>query len=1473
MTNPSIYTVGGTVQAGDGIYVPRHADEELLELCRQRVFIYILTSRQMGKSSLMVRTAERLADEDIQSVVIDLTQLGVKLTAEQWHLGLLSIIEEALMLDTDVVSWWQSRNHLGFTQRLTKFFQEVLLVEVTSPVVIFVDEIDTTLSLDFTDDFFAAIRYLYVTRAQNTKFKRLSFVLIGVATPGDLIRDPKRTPFNIGQRLDLTDFSVSEAMPLAEGLGVPGERAKQLLGWVLYWTGGHPYLTQRLCSVISEQGKDNWSDTAVFQVVSSTFFGAMSQQDNNLQFVRDMLTKRAPNQNEVLTVFQEIRLGKRSVVDEEQSITKSHLKLSGVVRRSDDTLVVRNRIYQEIFDADWVENELAQQRPYSQALMAWLAADGKDESRLLRGKALQDALAWSKDKSLGNVDYQFLAASQELDKREIQFALAETEKKAQQIVTDAQKKSKRITSIGLGILSVSILAAIGAVWYTQQLIANAQKATELGQQANSALQVFDINPIDELVSAMEAGQGLQKIVEKGRFSEHYPVTSPLRVLSEMLYDIKERNRIKSVGTAIFSPDGKRIVTASDDNTARIWDSNGKQLAVLKGHKGRSFSGWTIFSPDGKRILNASDDNTVRIWDSNGKQLAVFKGHTDRVYSAVFSPDGKRILTVSDDNTTRIWDSNGKQLAVLKGHTDRVYSAVFSPDGKRILTLSLDNTTRIWDSNGKQLAVLKGHTDWSFRGSDVFSPDGKRILTSSLDNTTRIWDSNGKQLAVLKGHKDRVFSAVFSPNGKRILTASDDNTARIWDSNGKELAVLKGHKDRSFRGRAIFSPDGKRILTASYNDAARIWDSNGKQLAVLKGHTDAFSKATFSPDSKRILTASSDNTARIWDSNGNQLAVLKGHTDRVNSAVFSPDGKRILTASFDNTVRIWDIQVKELAVIKGHVSSVNSAIFSPNGKRILTASSDRTTRIWNTQGKELAVIKGHTDRVNSAVFSPNGKRILTASFDKTARIWNTQGKELAIIKGHASYIYRAIFSGDGKRILTASDDNTARIWDSNGNQLAVLKGHTDDVYSAVFSDDSKRIFTASSDNTARIWDSSGNQLDILKGHTNDVNSVIFSGDGKRILTASDDNTARIWDSNGNQLAVLKGHTDDVNSAIFSADGKRILTASDDNTARIWDSNGNQLAVLKGHTDDVSSAIFSADGKRILTASRDRDSTIRVWRMEELDDLLARGCEWLNDYLVIHAQDLRKLKVCHTPSKLKAAAPYLMKAGEKQAIAGDVEEAVVTFKTALRWNREEKFKFDFEKKAQKFEDKGKAERLVNEGEVLAEDNDIENAVAKFQEALKLDPSLDIKPQIKAKKLAARGLISKANNLVLEKKIKATIAAYNQAQKLDPQAEIDAYAWNRLCRQGSLNESAALVMFACEKAVKLSPDSGYIRDSRGLARALTGDYKGAIDDFEAYITQTNNNEYKTQRQKLVKVLRNGKNPFTEEELKKLRSEQPQY
>jgi len=353
----AIYTTGGTVQAGGGYYLSRRADDELFNFCRQSAFAYVLTARQTGKSSLMVRTMDRLAKENIRSVIIDLTQIGGQVTPAQWYLGLIAIIEGQMALGVDAAAWWEVNAYLGPTQRMTKFFEEVLLKKVAEPVVVFVDEIGATLGLDFADDFYAAIRYMYNARAIKPEFKRLSFALLGVAAPGDLIRDPQRTPFDVRHRVELGDFTYEEAAPLAEGLNLPPGEAKQALRWAMKWTNGHPYLTQRLCMAMVEARHLRWTEADVDRVVADTFLDAAGEQDGNLQFVRDMLTKRAPDVEGALTIYGEIRAG-NAVRDEEQSPVKIGLKLSGVVRREGAELRTRNRIYEAAFDEQWVKDHL-----------------------------------------------------------------------------------------------------------------------------------------------------------------------------------------------------------------------------------------------------------------------------------------------------------------------------------------------------------------------------------------------------------------------------------------------------------------------------------------------------------------------------------------------------------------------------------------------------------------------------------------------------------------------------------------------------------------------------------------------------------------------------------------------------------------------------------------------------------------------------------------------------------------------------------------------------------------------------------------------------------------------------------------------------------------------------------------------------------------------------------------------------------
>jgi DNA-binding beta-propeller fold protein YncE len=285
--------------------------------------------------------------------------------------------------------------------------------------------------------------------------------------------------------------------------------------------------------------------------------------------------------------------------------------------------------------------------------------------------------------------------------------------------------------------------------------------------------------------------------------------------------------------------------------------------TFKGHTGAVVS--AVFSPDGKQVLTASWDNTARLWDAaTGKEVRNFEGHTGEVYRAVFSPDGKQVLTASGDKTARLWDAaTGKELRKFEGHTRTVYSAVFSPDGKQVLTASMDQTARLWDAaTGKEVGKFEGHTDYVY--SAVFSPDGKQVLTASWEKTARLWDAaTGKEVGKFEGHTDYVLSAVFSPDGKQVLTASDDKTARLWDAaTGKEVRKFEGHTLPVIS--AVFSADGKQVLTASMDQTARLWDAaTGRELRKFEGHTRTVYSAVFSPDGKQVLTASWDKTARLW----------------------------------------------------------------------------------------------------------------------------------------------------------------------------------------------------------------------------------------------------------------------------------------------------------------------------------------------------------------------------------------------------------------------------------------------------------------------------------------------------------------------------------------------------------------------------------------------------------------------------------
>ncbi len=646
------------------------------------------------------------------------------------------------------------------------------------------------------------------------------------------------------------------------------------------------------------------------------------------------------------------------------------------------------------------------------------------------------------------------------------------------------------------------------------------------------------------------------VATAARRLKEFDVAGAAGIISEVLANPKFGQRHSSAAIGVFQD-----IRAAD-----------RQIAVLSGHS--DFVRRAAFSPDGANIVTASDDNTARIWDARtAVQLKVLSGHHGRVNDAAYSPDGRYIVTAGSDKTARVWDARtGAQLKVLSGHDGRVESAAFSPDGSRVVTASWDKTARIWDARtGRQLAALVGHDNLVL--SAMFSPDGTQIVTASWDSTARIWDAGtAKQVAVLVNPPEVYFeSAGYSPDGSRIVTASDDKTARIWNAHtGALLTVLSGHGDRVYS--SAFSPDGTTVVTASLDKTARIWDARaGAELIALSGHQDVVASAAYSPDVTRVVTSSSDKTARIWDAHtGAQLKVLSGHGNFVYCAAFSADGGRVVTASWDKTARVWDATSGvQLGVLAGHEDNLESGGYSPDGARIVTASDDKTARIWDARTfAQLAVLAGHASRVYSAAYSPDGKRIVTASYDKTARIWDAAtASQLAELSGHSDVVDFAAYSADGNRIVTASYDKTARLWDAqSGAMQMVLSGHAGYVVSAGFSPNGARVVTASSDGTARLWDAhSGEQLAVLLNLDTVVETVAYSPDGRRIVIASDDKTARILEvpTPPNVASQIAWYAAALTDPLADADRSGLGLPAD---------SGKRIASATGSACDAAAAAF-------------------------------------------------------------------------------------------------------------------------------------------------------------------------------------------------------------------------------------------------------------------------------------------------------------
>jgi WD40 repeat protein len=911
------------------------------------------------------------------------------------------------------------------------FFEKGLVS--SSPIhgarlIVFVDEIDIVQSLPFpTDELFAAIRELYNRRATEPQLANLNFCLLGVAAPSDLVSDPRITPFNIGVRIELDDFTEAEAAALGDGLGESGAREEHLRR-VLHWTGGHPYLTQRLCQEVVAQR----NGAGVDDICGEIFLSQRAREhENNLLFVRERILQSHADLAALLGLYSRV-LRRRRVPADDNNPLVGELRLAGICRAESGALRVRNRVYRRVFDPAWIRDSMpgAERR--------------RQRAAYLRGFALASGLAAV---VLAVIGWLALTVVRQRDENRRQLYISDV-RLAQQAWAQPD------THAALDFLVRHIPASgardlRGFEWYNLwnlchavMPLANINVTTYIARPSPDGRRVY-VGTTQKELEEYDAGTGRRvrtiarvklpinqmDVAPDGQWLATADVEGNVKIWNLAAEPgVPPRSlplsagRQGNVGVSLqFSSDGRRLISAFNERVV-IWKAPDWKVAAVHPAPGPDYLRFAIFSPD-LRYVAFADRTTLEVWTADfSRKTASFP--VNQPSRGAFCPDGT-CLAVGDYAAIRIFDLlTGRETSLL-GQRGFTRDIAISPDGKRLISSGADTTVRVWDiASGRQLLVFQPHPRGALLG---LSRDWKLLVTfSEIGEGVSTWRFPEPPAPMAAA--DEVYALAFSPDSTRLATGGNAGNLLLWDAAARTRIALFHVGERIEHVEFIDADD---ILVNTLHRVA-VWSvSSGREKEVLAasagplvsglapdGHTLAIADGAagdvkmfdwpsrraiahyslrappivlgFSPDSRTLAVAGA-GFVNVWSGGAAvvRLSEPGAIPTTVRDVAFSPRGDRLFAGTDSTNVYVWDWRSGRLeSALSRQRGTVKTVKFSPDGSRLVTTSDDGTIELYNAATLQPIVTYEESDQsMEVAAFSPNGRYLAASGDDRIIRLYD------------------------------------------------------------------------------------------------------------------------------------------------------------------------------------------------------------------------------------------------------------------------------------------------------------------------------------------------------------------------------------------------------------------------------------------------------------------------------------------------------